>query len=479
MAKPDKKVVLPRKLVQKARAASDNTLERGAVISDTSRQMERLTLATLRAQGSYTAAIRRIADREGSFSTALFSYVQVAATPWKVCAYSDKTGEFDTQATLLARTVMNQLDTIRDYSEGYSDIEDMETLKVKALREVAISGAIAPELVLNQSRLPARVQVVAAETLDFKSRGDGTKYPVQVGKKQGGGDIELNIPTFFYARCHPNADTPHPRSMFMAALDQLDYFRDFMEDTRKVLKRAGQPRLVAKLIAEAVQAGLPPDVRNDDAKLRAAMDATLTDVQQLIDGLSPEDALILYDFVETDILKGEGEKADYKPLIETFAGLTATSMKSHPSILGMRLGGSQSLSNTESLIHLKMARALQVPVEAVFSRLMTLAVRLYGAKAHVKVTFDPIDLRPKLEQEAQMSMKQARIIEQLSMGWISDDEAAMELGAFPRPAGAPDLSGTMFHQPSRIDPSEATPNNGPQEKALTPDGPSKAGGRSQ
>jgi len=479
MAKSTPPVVLPRRIASKARSAGDNSLESKQDISNPAARAERMSLDVLRKQGNYTEVIRRIVNKEGPFSTALFSYVQVASSAWKICAYDDTTGQFSPEVTSLARQVEASMDTVRDYSRGYSDMEGMDTLKTKLLREAAISGAIGAELVLNKALLPERVQVTPTETIVFTSRGDGTKYPKQPGKATGGGDIILDIPNFFYSRVHPDSNTPYGMSMFVAALDQTDYFREFMEDMRKVLRRAGQPRMVIKLMAEAVQAALPAEAKEDPKKLSAAMDNVLTQVQEVVNAMSPEDALIMYDYAETTMLKGEGEKADFKPLIETLAGLTATSMKSHPSIIGMRIGGSQSLSNTESLIFLKMAHALQVPAAEVMSRIMTLAVRLYGAKAHVKVVFDPIDLRPKLEQEAQLSMRQARVLEQLSLGLITDDQAAVELGTFPRPAGSQDLSGTMFLQAATVDPSKASPNNGPQERALTPEGPDRAGGKSQ
>jgi hypothetical protein len=158
--------------------------------------------------------------------------------------------------------------------------------------------------------------------------------------------------------------------------------------------------------------------------------------------------------------------------------MLATSLKTHPSILGLRLAGSQSLSNTESLIYLKIARSVQMPIEHLMSRAMTLAIRLYGADAYVRFKFNTIDLRPESELEAFKIMRQDRILEQLSLGFITDEEAAEELGTGPRAPGAPVLSGTMFHQMS-TNASNASPNADPMGNALQPNTPSKGGGASQ
>ena len=163
------------------------------------------------------------------------------------------------------------------------------------------------------------------------------------------------------------------------------------------------------------------------------------------------------------------------------SSLLATSVKTHPSILGLRLGGSQSLSNTESLIFIKGAKALQLPVQLIFSRALTLATRLYGADIYVNFSFKPIDLRPEQELEAFRTMRQQNMIQALSMGWVTDDEASHMLGYGPRAPGAPDLSGTMFYDNKGAFESalKASPNDDPQGRALQPDTPQKAGGDSQ
>ena len=79
-----------------------------------------------------------------------------------------------------------------------------------------------------------------------------------------------------------------------------------------------------------------------------------------------------------------------------------------------------------------------------YSRIFTLAVRLYGVDCYVEFAYEDIDLRPKNEVEAFRAMKQSRILEQLSLGFISDEEASIMLTGKLPAAGAPKLSGTMF-----------------------------------
>lgn len=129
---------------------------------------------------------------------------------------------------------------------------------------------------------------------------------------------------------------------------------------------------------------------------------------------------------------------------------------------------------------LKVARGIQRPIEEVMSRILTLAVRLYGVDAYVKFRFEGINLRPEDELEAFKTMKQDRVFNLLSEGFLTDEEAAHELGTGPRAPGAPPLSGTGFNRSSGgIDAEDASPNTDPQGNALQPDTPKKGGGESQ
>lgn len=137
------------------------------------------------------------------------------------------------------------------------------------------------------------------------------------------------------------------------------------------------------------------------------------------------------------------------------------------------------MGSVETLVYLKSAKALQTPVQTVMSRILTLACRLLGSNVYVWFRMDPLDLRPDHELEAFLTMRDSRILDRLSLGLISDDEAAIEMDCFPRPPGAPNLSGTMFRDKSV--PAETNPGDTPMGRDLQPDkdAPRKGGGRSQ
>jgi hypothetical protein len=481
MAEVSAPVVLPRSLATKARSATSvNRISKGGTVSnsDTLSVVDGNTVRTLRDTNRIIEALRISARLDGTLSTALYDLVQVANTNLRLKAYDSTTHAFSPEGTAIAKNILAMMDTLYDYTEGYADRRSVNAVKETALRECVLTGAVAGELVLDKQRFPDRIQIVPFETIYFVSDGNGNKHPVQRGLTPQ--EVDLDIPNFWVVESHLGADSPYPRSMLEASLSTMFYYAEFIEDMRRVVRRTGHSRLVMTLDAERVRLAAPEAAKKTEEAMRQHMELVRDELQTIVSSLEPEDALVVYDVAKGEDLSGKGEKADYTDLLQVLAGMAATSLKSHPSILGLRLQGSQSLSNTESLIFLQVAKAAQQAVSGFMSRALTLAARLYGTDVYVQVKFAPINLRPEEELEAFRTMRQDRILDLVSIGYMSDEEAVEELELPPRPAGAEKLSGTFFRDSaSKNRAAEATPNSDPMGQAMTPQTPKKGGGRSQ
>ncbi len=477
---PEGKVTLPNKLAVKATAAtSASRYPKNATIPDSNVALYNSTIRSLRGNGAVSQALRLMVRKEGTLSSAVFNFVEIANSGLTVKAYDTKTNQFSVEATRLAESLMSAMNTLDDYS-AYSDQMTVDQLVETALRETVVTSQCAGELVLDEAQLPSQIVLVPFESLKWESDGDGGKYPVQKGTYTADGeDVPLNIPSFWVSTLHQDLTTAYATSIMEPSLDSVYYFEEFIEDMRRVVRKSGHSRTLITLDSEKVAAAAPASIQKDSTKMQAFMNKVMEDVRQVAAGLEPEDALVIYDTAKTELLAERSVKEDYTGLLETLSGQLATSLKSHPSILGLRLEGSQSLSNTESLLFIKGAKALQRPVKDVLSRAMTLAVRLYGVDAYVKVGFNPINLRPEEELEAYRAMKQARVLELLSLGFMTDEEASIILQTGERPPGSPALSGTMFYQKDNTLSDEVAMTNGSQESALVPKTPDKAGGKSQ
>jgi len=476
-------VKLPKATIANKVRMSKSPYGEGRILDDEVSMLNE-SIKTLR-QADPVSAIRTLTRFNGVFSTAVHSYVQLAMSGYTVTGYSAMTGQYSEEATNAAKSIMASADTLHDYTLGYADKQSIDSFLETMLKEVVQTGAAASELVLNRFKLPERVIPIPVPTLEWVARKDGTKYPIQdlttttrgfnlrkVGQSTNNSNkdvVPLDFPTIFYCAMQQQANSVHARSPMEAALQTVFVFAEFVEDIYRILKKYGHNRMVVSLIQEKIQHAAPEAAKTDAAEMIKFLESTRSAVEGVISKLEPDEALVMYDTAEVNNLPTAGEKADYTALLESFSGMLATSLKTMPSILGMRMGGSQSISNTESLVYLKQVKSIQQPVATIMSRMLTLSMRLVtGNDAYIKFKFNSINLRPDAELSAHQSVMDTNILRKLSNGFLTDEEAAHLLGCGPRPEGAPKLSGTFFMDSgAETHPTDMDDNSGAQERNLS------------
>lgn len=475
------KPILPNKLiagVQTAMPASGKDPD--AALFNQNASYFNKSIKDLRTPGSVTAKTRLLARVHGDTATAVAAMVRLANTELQLVAYDAK-HQLSDVGTALVRSLMMRFDCLNDYTYGFDDRMTVAGVKEALLREIPVSGGCGVELVLDANYLPYRLLPVScnSDKLKWKTgKGAIGKDVRKVVPYQtvAGSEVILDVPTFFYAALDQDPEQAYASPLLEPAVNTAPFHAEVLEDVRKVVRRSGHSRLMVKLLTEQLSKAAPPDVKADPAKYQDWLDQTRTQVEQQLENLSPESALVFFDTIEASYLNSEiGASADYSPLIESLDGILSTALRTPPSVLGKRMGGSQNVTSTESLLFIKTAEGLHAPVESVMSRALTLAVRMFGFDGYVKARFSPINLRPSEELEAFRQMQQARVLEALSLGFLQDQEAAEMLGYGPRAPGAPPLSGTMFYgQKQQTEPP--SPNADPARRALTTDAPKSGGG---
>ena len=474
------KINLPRKVRMRRTSQSE---ESGRARGDTLRRDNNPNISQsvrdIRNGYDATTLLRNLYETDGLVSTAITSMVRIACSGLTYSVFDTGTHEFSRDGVKALETVVSSMDTLWDYTKGFSDKLSIDALTEQMLLEVALAGGVGGELVLKNGGFPDRIVPINYSTIIWKSDGKGGRKPYQKSSKVGSGsqDISLDIPTVWVAESAKSLDRVYGVSYMVSSLKRLLHYDEFIEDMRRVVRQNGAPRLLVKLDYQKVLASAPPGVKNDSDKLSEYMEGVRSQVESSVKNLSPEDSLVYFDTVEVGSVDTAGEKKDYKDLLDALSGLAASAMKSNPSILGLRLGGSQNTSSTESMLFTHIAKMLQGPVEQILSRALTLAVRLYGADVYVKVKFKPIDLRPEMELEGHRAIKQRRVMELLSVGRITDDEAQQMLGLGSLPDNAQELSGTFFLELSQPDLSNLDIRANTNGKQVAPAAPESSGGK--
>ena len=261
-----------------------------------------------------------------------------------------------------------------------------------------------------------------------------------------GAEIELNSPLIVLEDLDQDVDTPYALSPFNAATQPLLADQEFINDLRRAFSKASLPRPTAKILTEKFLESVPIEIRNDPVRLKEYMDSTISGIQDMMNGLKPEDALVYYDIVEVAHLSAGTTSShdavkEHKDLLN---GKVSSGLRTLPSILGR--GDSSTTASVEAMLHLRSVEGFQEKLNHLYSSLLTVGMRVMGFDCVVEFAYADPDLRPKLELEAFKNLKQARTLELLSYGLISDEEAALALtGNLPSGNFTP-LSGTNFYQ---------------------------------
>lgn len=425
--------------------------------------LSRTDLLDFRSGQSTWEVVRNLAASSPDLAGTLNAFLRTGIPESYTVISRDPDGAINVEATKLAQEILRRITFLGDPTLGYNSSSDIQSLSESLGKELILYGSAALELVLNKARVPAYLNAVSVTKLKFMEDSDGG---VSVIQELGGQTIKLDIPTFFLVSIDQSLLTPYSSSMFESAIQAVLADAAFLNDLRRSMQRVIQPRLIATIIEDKVKASIPPDILNDSDKLSTFYNTLIADLQSTMSGLEPSDALVGFDSVEYSLLSSQGSATNIADTLSTVQKLLesklAAGAKTLPAVLGRDANG--SAATTSSMLFLKNADVIRRKLNVLYSRALTQAVRLMGLDTTTEFRFDDLDLRPQNELEAYKAMKQSRILEQLSLGLISDEEACIQLtGNLPRDGATP-LAGTMFKtgQSTSQNPTSQTSNMGKQ-----------------
>lgn len=421
-----------------------------STISDATVQRGNVDLTTLRTYATDKETIKHYIDYSPDLSLAASSLARFAITDsYRIIAYS-LNGKIDTAATESAIALTNRLDNLRPSYQIYNMPSDFRSCSESMIKGLCIAGSFGTEMVLGKDGLPEHLSVFSTRELKYEER-NGKIYPYLV---INGTNVYLESPLIDIQVLDLNTESPYTFSPFTAALQPVIADLEFANDLRKAFRKANIPRVTAEIIMEKWLDGLPAEVKFDPVKLKAAADEIIFSIQGELNQLNPEDAIVNFDSVKVSHLSA-GNVSSHEAAKEQRAMINArvsSGTRTLPSILGR--GESSTSASTESMLYLRHVEGIQEKLNTAYSNHLTTGVRLLGHDAFVKFTYASPNLRPAQELESFNALKQSRILELLSLGMMSDEEACILLtGGLPSGNFKP-LSGTGFRANTSIDDSE-------------------------
>lgn len=417
-------------------------------------QIANVDLVSTFRQGADTAAIvRGLARVSPEVAASQAAHLRVGIPEKYIAIARDPDGEFNEEATRLSLQILRKMQFMPDYENGFSHVGSLRSVAEALGRQLYQTGAMAMELVLDKARLPFAFQPVATTQIFWFEDDRGTR-PVQ---RLGGKDIDLDTPTFFYVALDADLLDVYAQSPLESALQPILASTQFLADLRRLCARHIYKRYDISIDWEKLEKRIPIDITTDAALLEAWLNKQIDDVATTINNLGVEDALIHHDYFTINYI--EGDNGDTPATLDTvkaiFDGKVATATKTPKSVLGLG-ATSAGAADADTLLFMLTANGMiRAKLNEMFSKALTLAVRLMGLDVTVEFEYDAIDLRPRSELAAYRQMDKEYWRGLLSDGVITDAEYALRTtGQLPR-RGYVARTGTYFAEVQTLDPAAA------------------------
>jgi len=444
-----------------------NVVSSKAALRETDRQLattDRLTSA--RSQSKSRKVVRELVKTSPDLSSAASSLLRSGIPERYTLVARNMDGVIDPAATAAAHEILRRVTYMGNPDGSFGIQQGLQSISEQLALELLIEGAACLEVALDKARVPASFNPVPVSTFRFYEEDNAFRF-VQV---IGGVEIDLDLPTIIYTTVDQFLTEVYPSSYYEAAIQPVLQDIEFTDSARRALRRAVLPRLTATVDSDRVKKMTPPDILSDPQKFADYKNALIDQIEQIVNGLGPEDVLVSYDAVAYAYVDGG---KDPSAIIEKIQGVLngklASGAKTMPTVLGH--GSGSNTSSTEAVLYLKQANMLRMKLNEIYSRAFTVAVRLLGLDVYVEFKYVALDLRPEAELEAFRAMEQSRLLMQLSLGMITDEECCIALTGNLPPPGYKPKSGTMFMAPQQTTVTNPSSNTSAISQSTTSDAP--------
>lgn len=392
-------------------------------------------------------------------SAAVGSYLTMADTPLSFLV-KDVNDQVDPNATAQLMQMIRALTRVTDYTQGFQLKLNLQMMCQEFRYMLLLRGAIAAELVFDKLLVPNRLQLVDVDSLRWYETNPGQPKPGQL--VPGVTDpIMLDIPSFFVAFHRRDPTSLYPSSDFVSVINTSAARQQVINDLYRIMQVTGYPRISLKVLEEVLMKGAPANVKDSQDQLVAWANKMLQSIADSFGALRADQPFAHFDGVEPSVIneKNPGAGMSITDVISVLNAQNQAALKTMATILGRGTGTTQ-VAAAEVRIAAMNADQINVPLKQLFDQALTFLLNSYGVQGFVECRFAPAELRPDLELEPQRVLKQSRLLQDLSLGNITDEEYHLwSFGRLP-PAGAKPLSGTGFLQPQvgAVDASQTSPN---------------------
>lgn len=419
--------------------------------------------------------VTKLLKYDTDMSATLQAFLTMANTSPRFYVYNEE-GELDHEAQKDFDRLKNFMFGRTDYSTGFEFTQSMESVCENFRYSLLWRGGLAAELLFDKQLLPADVRIVDLGTLSWYERQPGLFKPEQESPASSE-KVLIDSPNFFVKFHRQNPTELYSESMFVSAINTIAARQQVINDLYRIMQKTGYPRMEVTILEEVLRKNSPADIRTNPQKMTTWLNQQRDQIVSQLAGMRPDSIYVHSDSVKPGIMNqgGPSKSLDASAIIEVLNAQNQAALKTMPSIIGRGQAGVNT-ATVEARVFALSAQELNVPIADFFSDAFTLMMRVStGYTGRVVCRFDPVELRPSLELEPQRAVKQSRLLENLSLGLITDDEYHMEMFNRLRPDDVPLLSGTNFRaKGATVDVDSVSPNADPLGRSVSSDNPNAA-----
>ena len=427
-------------------------------------------LTTQRAAYSSQTLMDLLGTHDPDVSSAIHANLTVAATE-PIVLIRDSNGKFVPSAYKAFYQMVQVLTHELNPAKGYQRKATLRWTAEQLRYMVLLRGACALELVTDTNFVPTELRLIDPASVRWIEDTPGNYKPIQFAYGLGE-PIDLDIPTFYWAYHRTSPISVYPYSPLVSAINTITARQQAISDLFRIMRISGSPRIEVTVIEEVIKNSAPANIQQNPDLLRMFVNQQIVSLQNQFAGIQADQAIVHTDAVALKVLneRTPGLSMNVEPVISAFNAQNQAALKTMSTILGRGESGVNTASVEARLFSLH-ADALNHPVAEVLSRTFTFALRLMGFPVTVELKYRPSELRPSTELEPMLMVRQSRVLQALSLGLMSDEEAHLELFGRLPPSGAPKLSGTGFqNQTGAVDTDAVSPNSDPLGRSLAPAG---------
>lgn len=399
------------------------------------REYQNLDLATLDI-GQYEAGqlLSILADLNPDVGKAVWNILRIAGTSLTF-QVTTPSGADDKAGQALVDTLAARLN---------SAAGGISALLVQTLLMAYLQGAVALEVAATEDLQDVEdFYPVNPVSISFQRDVNQAPVPFQRQTMAWGSGVapyrRLNTELFAYTPIDPYVDDVYGRPPAAPVLQVVFFQVQVLRDLERVLHAQGWPKIDISVLMDVLMNHVPPDVRQDTAKLNRFVADRMSEIAGSYNTMNPEDAFIHPSYVEvsSEAAKAGSNLFDVAGLLQVIRSQIIAALKQLPALMGEHLGSTETYSTVELTIFTASITAFRQPVGHVFAWAMTQSLQLMGHQAVVTPQWEPIETRDPLlvsKTEAQEAAVAAYLRDQ---GWITQDQASERITGSKAVANAP------------------------------------------